>query len=143
MRQIDERPCDFLFILFGIVIGRVAVTRHFLVQPQQQTANIYAAHSFAPAQSAVVKFECHKYFYILHARIFNFLLCSAFLNIPRSIHHNRDCFARYFCFYNDIISEFFFLNRKDVYCSNNTSPAKPGGLSAGAHAAVKQGCSTA
>jgi hypothetical protein len=38
---------------------------------------------------------------------------------------------------------FFFLNRKDVYCSNNTSPAKPEGLSAGAHAAVKQGCSTA
>jgi len=38
---------------------------------------------------------------------------------------------------------FFFLNRKDVYCSNDTSPAKPEGLSAGAHAAVKQGCSTA
>jgi hypothetical protein len=37
----------------------------------------------------------------------------------------------------------FFLNRKDIYCSNFTSPAKPEGLSAGAHAAVKQGCSTA
>jgi len=35
-----------------------------------------------------------------------------------------------------------FFNRKDVSCSNNTSPAKPEGLSAGAHAAVKQGCST-
>jgi hypothetical protein len=39
-------------------------------------------------------------------------------------------------------NNFFFLNRKDVYYSNYTSPAKPEGLLAGAHAAVKQGCST-
>jgi hypothetical protein len=46
------------------------------------------------------------------------------------------------CFFAKKIYIIFF-NRKDIYCPNITSPAKPEGLSAGAHAAVKQGCPTA